>query len=232
MELVREGDATLLRLSYDDGDARYPVRVDPLMTSWSWTSDELDATRSVAWGDWDGDGDLDLAAGNANGDPNRVYENTGGTLTTTAVWTSDDTVDTWGVAWGDWDGGGDLDLAAGNDGQVNVVYENLGGTLSTFNWTCAGTGGGTCTAGGSGDISDAVDLPVGASVTYTATATVDPESTATEISNTATVSVPAGVGELNAADNASTDTDAAHRPGRYGCARGRLSEAILPRESH
>ena len=68
-------------------------------------------------------------------------------------------------------------------------------------------GGGACSAGGSGDISDSVDLPAGASVTYTATATVDPESTATEISNIATVSVPAGVTELKSADNASTDTD-------------------------
>ena len=29
----------------------------------AWTSDENESTRSIAWADWDGDGDLDLAAG-------------------------------------------------------------------------------------------------------------------------------------------------------------------------
>ena len=81
----------------------------------------------MAWGDWDGDGDLDLAAGNSG--VNRVYSNDGlgqpGSLA--SVWTSVDSVSTWSVAWGDWDGDGDLDLAAGNPyGQANRVYENDG----------------------------------------------------------------------------------------------------------
>ena len=80
-----------------------------------WTSDDTDNTTSVVWGDWDGDGDLDLAAGNFN-QANRVYSNDGlgqpGSLA--SVWTSVDSVSTWSVAWGDWDGDGDLDLAAGN----------------------------------------------------------------------------------------------------------------------
>ena len=85
-----------------------------------WTSAVIDDTLSVAWGDWDGDGDLDLAAGNLQA--NRVYENTGGALAST--WSSEDTNDTHGLAWGDWDGDGDLDLAAGNNGDANRVYEN------------------------------------------------------------------------------------------------------------
>jgi hypothetical protein len=40
----------------------------------AWTSAESDNTWSVAWGDWDADGDLDLASGN-DGQPNRVSSN-------------------------------------------------------------------------------------------------------------------------------------------------------------
>ena len=44
-----------------------------------WSSLETDKTTSVAWGDYDADGDLDLAVGNW-GEVNRVYENHGGSL--------------------------------------------------------------------------------------------------------------------------------------------------------
>ncbi len=87
----------------------------------TWTSAYSDDTVSVAWGDWDGDGDLDLAAGNF-GQPNRVYANSGGALA--SAWTSADSDDTRSVAWGDWDGDGDLDLAAGNEYQPNRVCSN------------------------------------------------------------------------------------------------------------
>src|SRR6185312_3528837 len=55
----------------------------------------------------------------------------------------------------------------------------------TCTWTCVGAGGGTCTASGSGNINDSANLPVGASVTYTATCSINASATGT-LANTAT----------------------------------------------
>jgi subtilisin-like proprotein convertase family protein len=95
-----------------------------------WLSNESDHTWSVAWGDVDGDGDLDLAVGN-EGQPSRLYRNDGGMLTASAVWSSNESSETTSVAWGDVDGDGDLDLAVGNEGEPNRLYRNDSGTLTT-----------------------------------------------------------------------------------------------------
>ncbi len=107
---VYENDKGALKLDWGNG------------FGWESTNDTK-PTYSVAWGDWDGDGDLDLAAGN-DGQVNQIYENQGGTLSATPVWESTGDMKSTSVAWGDWDGDGDLDLAVGNDGPVNQVYEN------------------------------------------------------------------------------------------------------------
>ena len=76
---------------------------------------------------------------------------------------------------------------------------------TSVNWTCVGTAGGTCAANGTGNINDAVTLPVGGSVTYTATCAIDPAATGT-LDNTATVAVSGG-GDPNAANDSATDSD-------------------------
>jgi hypothetical protein len=86
---------------------------------------------SLAWGDYDNDGDLDLvvAGYSSSGRVSRIYRNDGGDVFT------DINAGLMGVsgcslAWGDYDNDGDLDLAiAGysSAGNVSKIYRNDGG---------------------------------------------------------------------------------------------------------
>jgi len=103
-----------------------------LTTGAIWSSDESDGTENVAWGDVDGDGDLDLAVGNIRPNPNRIYRNDDGVLTTAAAWSSVERDPTSSIAWGDVDGDGDLDLVVGNADEPNRLYRN-GSSVLTVN---------------------------------------------------------------------------------------------------
>src|SRR4029077_1188200 len=66
-------------------------------------------------------------------------------------------------------------------------------SFSSDTYTAVGAGGASgFTASGSGTIADTVTLPVGASITYTVTAHVNPSARGS-LANTATVAMPAGL---------------------------------------
>jgi len=97
-----------------------------------WTSGVVSPTSALAWGDYDGDGDLDLAAvSDEAGSAARLYLNLGGTLSPTpTVPFSDTGVDARAVAWADFDGDGDLDLTVGAWASSTVVYANQSGCFA------------------------------------------------------------------------------------------------------
>lgn len=78
--------------------------------------------------------------------------------------------------------------------------------ITLVNWTCVPSGGATCTANGSGNINDTVNLPVGSFVIYTANATIG-SGVSGDLINTASVSVPAGYTDPDLSNNSATDID-------------------------
>jgi len=142
-----DGDGFLDLVTANGNDmARQPVRVyhnagGMLETIASWSSADIGYNCHLDAGDWDGDGDLDVAVallGNP-GTPQRdkIYENVGGVLSTTAAWTSGDLDNSFDLAWGDADGDGDLDLAVAcgesytQVPQRSKIYRNNNGVIET-----------------------------------------------------------------------------------------------------
>ena len=87
-----------------------------------------------------------------------------------------------------------------------TVTDVMPAGVSSMTWTCTGSAGGVCPASGSGSINSTVDLPVGASVTFSVDVAIAAGTTGT-LTNTAAVAVPLGVTDTNAANNTATDVD-------------------------
>jgi uncharacterized repeat protein (TIGR01451 family) len=99
-------------------------------------------------------------------------------------------------------------IVVSNNGPDNVsnaaVTDNFPAQVASATWTCVGASGATCTASGSGNISDPVNLPAGSSLTYTVNVTISTGVTG-DLTNTATVS--SAIADPATGNNSSTDTD-------------------------
>ncbi|HKE48845.1 MAG TPA: PKD domain-containing protein, partial [Rhodanobacteraceae bacterium] len=87
-----------------------------------------------------------------------------------------------------------------------AVATTLAPLLTNVEWTCSGSEGTVCAATGSGDVDDLVDLPAGATATYTIDARIPTDASGAVLSH-ATVLPPDGYGDPNSTDNIAFDTD-------------------------
>lgn len=92
------------------------------------------------------------------------------------------------------------------DVEGAVVQDVFPDTVSGVSWTCTPVNGATCTASGSGDINDTIDLPFGGRATYTVTATVT-GTNGEVVTNTATITPPESPVDLDLSNNTATDSD-------------------------
>ncbi len=97
-----------------------------------------------------------------------------------------------------------------NDGPYSAigasVIDAFPSSISGVTWTCGATPGSSCPAGGSGLISATVNLAVNGQTTFTVTGVILGSATGV-LTNTASVTAPAGVIDSDAGDNSATDVD-------------------------
>ena len=100
-------------------------------------------------------------------------------------------------------------ITATNNGPSDAPGTAVADTfpaIETCTWTCSPGDNATCAASGNGSINDHISLPVGGTATYTANCAIAADATGM-LSNTATVTAPAGVSDMTPGNNSATDTD-------------------------
>ena len=95
------------------------------------------------------------------------------------------------------------------------VTDLLPAALADCSWTCEASAGSSCTAGGSGDIDDTVDVAPAGWVDYTLVC--DAGQSDTRIANTPSVSAPPGVRDPDLDNDSATDVDVIVPRPRLAC---------------
>jgi uncharacterized repeat protein (TIGR01451 family) len=136
---------------------------------------------------------------------------------------------------------GVTEVAAGGALSYSIEVTNLGpadaisATVTddlpdelTCTWACAGSGGGTCDPSPpAGDLNETVDLPLGATVTFTASCTVS-GSAGGPLANTAVATAPVDTVDPVTGNDTATDTDVVLEMGTCGTFDDRhLSDVVL-----
>lgn len=90
-----------------------------------------------------------------------------------------------------------------SNAPVVTVTDVFPAIYTSPTWTCSGTGGGTCSPGGSGNLNTTANLPAGGNITFIVNGTISPTATGI-LTNTA--SITSSVTDPNGANNSATDT--------------------------
>jgi len=101
-----------------------------------WVSGDAVYTFSCAFGDADGDGDIDLAVAGGesyynNPEQPRIYYNDGGMLESLPSWKATASEYSYDVNWADFDNDGDLDVVFAGESSPNRIFANNNGVIST-----------------------------------------------------------------------------------------------------
>ncbi len=100
-----------------------------------WKAHDRHSSFDCCLGDFDLDGDLDLAITSGDAyrnerDPARIYRNNGGVFDTLPCWVAEDSTPSDAIRFADMDNDGDLELIVGQRGRISL-YMNDRGTLET-----------------------------------------------------------------------------------------------------
>jgi hypothetical protein len=198
-----DGDLDLYTSDWGNGDSLYRNEGNGTFTRVTAQAGVQDPGhgQSIAWGDYDDDGNLDLYVTNS-GDPNHLFRNGGnGTFSdVTAQAQVADASGGCGVAWGNYDNDGDMDLYVTGSG-VNHLFQNQGnGTFVDraveLGITAQAYGGGCGVAWGDYDNDGDLDLAI--SVGGTAVLFRNDGATFTDVTTSARVG-SAGIGGVGVA---------------------------------